>query len=362
MRILASTFGLYLARRVGTSILLVFAGTLALVFIVDFVELIRRAGDQPDTTLGAIALLAAQRTPSVTERALPFAVLFAAMASFLNLSRKLELVVARAAGISAWQVLAPALVVAAVVGLVAVTVYNPVAAELRERAVPLEARLLKGVAATDATRRYIRQRSVDGESIIRARISSDRGRALEGVTAFIFNLDGQFEERVDGSRALLRDGYWEIADARVVRPGSEPESHARYLLATNLTPNQIADSLAPTQATSFWELPGMIALAREAGLPAARYELQYQALLATPALLVTMVLIAATVSFRFFRLGGIARVILIGIVAGFVLYVAGKLAEDIGSAGFVPAALAAWTPAVLGALMSITVLLHQEDG
>ena len=45
-----------------------------------------------------MAALSFLRTPTVAEQALPFAVLFGSMIAFLNLSRKMELVVARAAG------------------------------------------------------------------------------------------------------------------------------------------------------------------------------------------------------------------------------------------------------------------------
>ena len=48
------------------------------------------------------------RVPFLTERIMPFAVLVGAMSCYLNLSRRLELVVARAAGMSAWQFVAPA--------------------------------------------------------------------------------------------------------------------------------------------------------------------------------------------------------------------------------------------------------------
>ena len=56
-----------------------------------------------------IAQLALFRTPAIAEQVMPFAVLFGSMAALLQLSRKLELVVARAAGISAWQFLQPGL-------------------------------------------------------------------------------------------------------------------------------------------------------------------------------------------------------------------------------------------------------------
>ena len=75
--------------------------------------MLRRSGDAPKATALLMAALSFLRTPTVAEQALPFAVLFGSMIAFLNLSRKLELVVARAAGVSVWQILAPPLVVIA---------------------------------------------------------------------------------------------------------------------------------------------------------------------------------------------------------------------------------------------------------
>jgi lipopolysaccharide export system permease protein len=50
------------------------------------------------------------------------------------------------------------------------------------------------------------------------------------------------------------------------------------------------------------------------------------------------------------------------VAAGFVLYVATKLAGDLGGAGLLSASVAAWAPAIIGAMLGILVLLHQEDG
>ena len=71
----------------------------------------------------------------------------------------------------------------------------------------------------------------------------------------------------------------------------------------------------------FWELPTYIELADRAGLGAAGYRLQYQQLLARPFLLAAMVLLAASVSLRFFRFGGVQKMVLSGITAGFLLFV-----------------------------------------
>ena len=43
-----------------------------------------------------------------------------------------ELVIARAAGVSAWQFIGPAIIIAFVIGAATTTLYNPISASLRE--------------------------------------------------------------------------------------------------------------------------------------------------------------------------------------------------------------------------------------
>ena len=52
----------------------------------------------------------------------------------------------------------------------------------------------------------------------------------------------------------------------------------------------------------------------------------------------------------------------VGVGAGFMLYVVSKIATDLGSGGIVPPSLAAWLPAIVTLLVGSTVLLHLEDG
>jgi hypothetical protein len=54
--------------------------------------------------------------PQLLEKLMPFCVLIGAMTCYLALSRRLELVVARAAGVSAWQFISPALASAIILG------------------------------------------------------------------------------------------------------------------------------------------------------------------------------------------------------------------------------------------------------
>jgi lipopolysaccharide export system permease protein len=352
-----------MARTLAKAVIFVLLATLALVFIIDYIELLRRASDSANASLWRLALLAMARAPAVTEQALPFAVLFGSMAAFLNLSRRLELVVARATGLSAWQFLAPALLVGIFAGVLTTAIYNPLAAALQEKSILMEREMFVRLkTGTPAQLSWLRQKSQEGQSILRAETSLERGHRLMGITAFVFNRQGAFVERVEAASAQLEKGYWGLTNARILKPGSAPQNEPAYRLATNLTAEQVTESSTPATAVAFWELPTVIKRAELSGLPTARFRLQFHALLAKPALFAAMVLIAATVSLKFFRLGGIARIIGVGIGAGFVLYVIVKLAEDLGAATLVHPAAAAWAPALIGALLSVTVLLYQEDG
>src|SRR5262249_20287083 len=100
---------------------------LGISFLIDYIELLPRGATRNARTLSVLLEMAALKLPHTAQEVMPFAVLFGTMLAFWRLTRNNELVVARAAGVSVWQFLMPALLVALLTGIVAVTVFNPVA-------------------------------------------------------------------------------------------------------------------------------------------------------------------------------------------------------------------------------------------
>ena len=145
-------------------------------------------------------------------------------------------------------------------------------------------------------------------------------------------------------------------------PDAPPESYASYLLASNLDQSQVRQTFTPPESVPFWDLDETILRTERAGLDATRYRLQHDVLMARPLLFIAMVFVAASVSLRFFRFGGVARMVFGGVAAGFLLYVATSLMQDLGGSGLVGPAVAAWFPAVVGSLLGTLALLYQEDG
>ena len=92
------------------------------------------------------------------------------------------------------------------------------------------------------------------------------------------------------------------------------------------------ETFSTPETVPFWQLPYFIERAENAGLSAAAFQLQYQKLLSRPFMLATMVLLAAAFSLRFFRFGGVQKMVLGGVATGFLLYVVSKLTDDLSKA------------------------------
>src|SRR5207302_682709 len=130
---LARTLSAYIARQFFGWFCGVFAAMATVTFLLDYLELVRRGGNKAQASWGVLLEMAALKLPHTAQEIMPFAILFGTMLAFWRLTRNHELVVARASGVSVWQFLTPAVLVAMLVGIVAVTVFNP-AASLMEAA------------------------------------------------------------------------------------------------------------------------------------------------------------------------------------------------------------------------------------
>ncbi|WP_224404611.1 LPS export ABC transporter permease LptG [Afifella sp. IM 167] len=358
-----TTLSLYIARRFLTSFFMILLALMTLVFLVDFVEMLRRLSDVPNFSALLGLKLALMRTPGLLEDILPFLFLFSAMICLLDMSRKLELVVARGAGISVWGFLAAPLVLALIFGLASTFVINPVATYLKGKAERGEAALGSGArlaGASDAI--WFRQDGVDGPSIIQATSFDSDTLQLLGVTAFLFEPDNSFRGKLTAPSADFRPGRWTFRDARYVSADGAPQQFARYLLPTSLSAKEISETLIRPDSLSIWTLGRFIDAAGRTGLNTDRFQLAFHSLLARPILLMAMIAVAATVSLRLFRYGGVGKLALTGIGLGFLLYVMTKVVSDMGSNGILNPAFAAWAPAIVALLFGATALLYQEDG
>ena len=369
--LIATTLSLYIVRVFALSVAGMLSALTALVGLFDFIELLRRSVSKPEATFAIICQMGGLRLPWIGMQILPFAVLLGGILAFWRLTRSSELVVARAAGVSAWQFLAAPLLCAVAIGGFATAAVSPVSAVMRARAEAMDNTYLRnggGPLALTGGQLWLRQADAgltpQGVAILHGRAVNLRDGELTAQEVSIFRLDGNDHllERVEASRARLDDGAWQLDDARTILPGHLPSPPRPQALVTNMTVTRVQESFAPPDTLSVWALPGFISLLEHAGFSSIRHRLQFQTLLALPLLAGTMVLLAAGFSMRSSRRGGVAQMIGSGVAAGFALFLISKVAEEFGQSGALPTVLAAWAPAASGLMFSVALLLHLEDG
>ncbi|MEM1313048.1 MAG: LPS export ABC transporter permease LptG [Pseudomonadota bacterium] len=392
---MTGTLTLYVARRFALAFAAAFFSVLLLVMLVDLVEQSRRAAGGR-AGFETVAVMAMLHAPSLMLEILPFLALLASMACYARLARSSELVVTRAAGVSVWRLIAPALACALIIGSAGFAVLNPVAAGMLQRFETLEARFIRdrtSLLSVSENGLWLRWSSPGGQSVIHALGANRDGTRLRDVTVFRFDEDDELTGRMSASRAVLEPGVWtlhEVAlwrfepngDAAADAPAAPAEGDAspalagaeglaeaprrgeldRLQITTDLTPDQILESFASPRTIGFWELPGFIDALETAGLSATRHRMHLQSQTALPALLAAMVLIGAAFSMRHVRFGGLGLMAIGAVGAGLGYFFLANLTSAFGASGVIAPSLAAWIPPIAVSLMALALILHWEDG
>lgn len=337
-----------------------------LIWLIEFIELVRRVNNQSDGTVSQALQLSLLKAPETLNMLFHFAVLFAGMFTFWRLTRSQELIVARAAGISVWQFLKPVLLVAIAIGVLKITLFNPISAALQSHFIELENRYIRGYSSILEVSPFgiwLRQQNEDGVEVLYAERTAPDRIMLQNVIIFQYDAEGVFEDRIDAASAELSADEWIVQEAWRTDGVQQPEFIGSYRIPTEFTQESIENSFAPPDTLSFWDLPEFIDTLEETGFSTVRHRLYFNSLLAQPLLMAVMILFAAAFSLRVnTRRGGGTLMVLAGLATSFSLFVLNDVVFALGLAETIPTVLAAWTPAGVSLLIALATLLHMEDG
>jgi len=360
-----STLFNYISLRTVIAVTALFAIFSSLILLVDLIENMRFSG-KVDGGFGFAVKLTLLRTPGLVQALSPFVFLFGSIWMFTQLNRRSEVSVMRSAGLSVWRLIAPAALVATLAGFLIITIIDPLSARMLAMGEQMK-NDIRGKQSSfvrvlgDGI--WLRQKAPNSVLIINAEGFDDVRSTLTNVTVWRLGNDLAFRERIDAPEAMLSGQTIELHNAQL-KTTEERVDHTSpiYAIRTTLTPEDLRERVTPPETMSIWQLPRFILLAEAAGLPTVRYQIRFHDLCSTPLKLLAMVLIAAIFSLRPMRSGGTGKLLLFSIGAGFLLYILAELSTALGESGTAPVALAAWTPALVAALVAISSLLQFEDG
>jgi len=362
---------LYFARRFLQSFLLIGLVFLTLMMLIDMIEQLRKF-EGLEIGFGRLFGLVLLNAPAAIKDILPLLMILSTILLFVGLARSSELVVTRAAGRSGIRALVPPATVAFLIGLLAVSTLNPIAAATTNRYQQLADTYRSGGPAAlslSGEGLWLRQGGAQGQSVIHA--TGYRGTSdltLFGVTILSYAPDGGPVRRMFAETAYLGQNEWVLGNVKVwpLTPGLNPESssatHETLKLPTTLTQDRIRDSLGRSEGISIYDLPATIRDLRQAGFSTRKHEVWYQVELARPLFLMAMVLVGAAFTMRHTRFGGTGIAVLTAVLLGFTLYFIRNFAQILGENGQIPIELAAWGPPVASIFLTLGLLLHAEDG
>lgn len=359
----------YVARRFLFTFILVGIALSGVFIMLDSVEHLRRFGAR----LGMLEItqLTLMNMPGVMYQILPLIIIISAVFMFLAFSRSSEMVVTRAAGRPALLTLLAPATVAFLIGVMALTLLNPIAAATSKeykRLITSHGGHAPSVISLSSEGFWLRQGDEGSQTVIRASSTGPDGGQLYGVSFFSFSTDGKPLSRINAAEARLEEGRWALSDAKIwdLTDLSNPERQAvetkAFWVATNLTLDGIKDNFAKPSSIPIWEMPAFIEELKQAGFSPRRHMVWFQSELASPLFMVAMLLIGAAFTMRHTRLGQTGMMALMALMLGFGIYFIRNFATILGENGQIPIMVAAWTPPIAGLLLALGLILHLEDG
>jgi len=359
---------LYLARRflwTFLAIVMIFVILLALIELIDDLRAFSAL------SFGDVVEIGLLKIPEANYEILPLVIILASVAMFLRMSRSSELVVVRAAGRSALRALIAPLIVALLIGIVSVSMLNPIVAASAKRHNDLVNSYLgwgPAVMAISPEGIWLRQGNEDGQTVIHARRASSDVSVLFNTTFIAFSHDGEPLQRIMADKARLGDGAWHLSKVKLwdLELGVNAEANAEVLdsydVPSSLTRDRIIDSFGKPEYISIWELPDFIAQLEQSGFSARCYGVWFQMELARPLFLLALVMMSAAFTMRHARLHNTGMSVLTAVMLGFGLHYIRNFAQILGDNGQIPVMLAAWAPPVASFLLALGILLHMEEG
>ncbi|KRA60271.1 LPS export ABC transporter permease LptG [Caulobacter sp. Root655] len=359
----------YVLKKTLASLAAALAVVAVLVMLIAFVDISKNVGTRTEVGFSELLFLTVLQAPATILVLTPFIFLFGTLGAFVGLNRRSELIAMRAAGVSAWRFIMPAAIAAFIMGLLTVSLLNPLTAAMSAQFETSRNAMMENYLKSAPKGLWLRQGDEKTQIVIRARArdqATDGTVRLRGVSLFIYavgpNGSLQFSRRIEAAEARLEPGFWRLTGVREAMPGAGAIRSEGMSIRSDLDDRTASERFNNPQAIAIWRLPETIKRTDAAGFSSIPFRLRLHQVLATPLLFAAMSVLAAAFSLRLMRLGGLAGLAGAGVTLGFGFFFFNELCGALGKADVLTPAMAAWTPPVVALLAGLTLLCYTEDG
>ncbi len=337
------------------------AGLAGLVLILQLLNLLDRAGGLVERGgLAAVGRFVALRLPSLVAAMIPLAVLIGATLGALRLVGSLEMMAMRASGRSLAQTLRALLPACALIAAVQFTLQTEVTPRTERSLTDWLFRTAPPVAGeAPPPRLWLRA----GRDVVAVNRVSGDGTRLDGLTVLRRSAAGDLDERLDAGSAGFASGHWTLEDVRIARMDGGPVTAVPAAdWPQGPAPANMVELARPVDAITFGRLMDVLKGDWIGPRGPTFYWTLLNRLFASLLDPFVMLSLALPTALAPTRSGGGSLAAVTGLALGFSYLVAAGLLQALGSAGWLPSALAGWGATVAFATLALTRIVRADGG
>lgn len=354
------TIAFYMARMFIVRTLAFLVALVVILQVLDLMDQSTKILAVPGNDGGTLWHYVMLRAPQLITTFLPFSVLLATLVTLTTLNQNSEIVIMKAAGISAHQILLP--LVAAALGVAAVHfTFNELVLVKTNAELDVWQAANYGATPADVTARQAWVR--EGERLYHAEnvTGHDATTKLNDVTVY----DRAKDRLVTVWRAKTAvpvKGGWTLNDVRRfdVQRGVQTTLPS-MTITTDITPIRFTATDPKADQLSFGELRHAINEVEAAGRSDATLVAALYHKISGPLSACLMPILGSVAAFGLARSGRLFIRAVIGMMLGFAYFVADNFMMAMGQFGAAPPWLAAWAPFLLFLLIGEAVLFRTEE-
>ncbi len=362
---LGSTLNRYFCRNFFFWLVVSLAVILSVVSLFEAIELLRRSVSRPGIPLWLISEMVLLKIPFHVNSLLPFISFFAVLLSLWRLNQNQEILSARAAGLSIWQLVGGLSGAVGLLYAVYLFLMNPVGSALLGRYAQLDQIYFSHSAnllSVSAHGLWLCETSPNKRTIIHAKSFDLKDNRFSDVTFYDFDNRGSFTDRVDAQQGQLLDEKWYLEHVHHWHKKDQSQSsEPSFSRETDLSLDKIEDNYAAPETLSFWQIPDFIKILRKTGLSSVRYQLYWHKQIAKIGLMVSMTFLATLFCLQPTRYRHTSYLLGGGVLLGFIIYFLSDIIYALGLAEKVPMLLSVWAVPLVTMMVSTTCLLHLEN-
>ena len=319
-----STINKYLYKNYFIGFIIILSVFSLLIFTGDLIENFRRTATK-DVPISIVFSMSFYNFFSLIYETIPIIIFFSYIFSTVNLIRTSEYTIFKSSGLKNSMLIASPSILFILISFIFILAVNPLSALFHSKYDELNYIYVKQAdkyASISKNGIWLKQYNEGKKvsSILNSKSIEKEGEILKNFMILEYNQIGSFTGRLDGKRAELKDGFWILYSVTEHPRYSESQFHEKLEYKTTLKFQDISNSLVSPDNISIYELSDFIALIEKLGYSAIDHKLEYYNLIFMPILILSLVVLAHSLTFKLNHNDKILNLMILSIFCVFIFY------------------------------------------